>query len=55
MIHFPWTIPECGRRVKVLGLAYGIMPGWHVAYRFEGKWYHHSHCRVTCVVAWRYV
>lgn len=60
-IHPPWQDPEPGRRVEVFGLNFGIFPGWHSAYKYSKDsatkrtgWWHHSHCKVTCVLAWRY-
>lgn len=52
-IHF-FGKPEPGRRTQALGLMWGLIPGWHSAYIDNGKWYHHSTCRVTCVICWRY-
>lgn len=56
--HLPSTKPESiGYRgwIKVLGLNWGLFPGWHIAHWNEKKnaWYHHSTCRVSCVVLWR--
>ena len=41
--------------IKVLGLNFGLFPGWHYAQWNDAKkrWYHHSHCSVSFVLLWR--